>query len=132
ADELHQVTDFRHGRQFTFDASERVRDGEVFTEQPAERLLEGGGGLLGDAITFQTDLVDRANAGGIAVGKHVGRDVLNDFGAAPDNGHGADAAELVNQRMAADDGAVLDAHMPGEAGAGDGDVIPEARVMGDV
>ena len=53
----------------------------------------------------------------MAVGDHEGRDVLDDFGAATDDGVGTDAAELVHAGEAGDDDVIGDVDMAAEGGA---------------
>ena len=61
---------------------------------------------------------------------HVGRHVLVDPGAAADEGVSADGDELVNRDQAAEVGAILDGHVPGDLGrVGDGHAVADLAVV---
>ena len=96
-------------------------------------FLDRGNGLLGKAAAAETDGVDRADFGGIAVGDHVGRDVLNDLRTSAGHGMRPDAAELVCGGEAGNNGVVPDGAMAGEAAiVGKDDVVAELAIVRDV
>lgn len=58
--------------------------------------LEGADVVLREAAALEADEIESASGCGVAVDDHEGRDVLDDLGAAADDGVAADAAELVD------------------------------------
>src|SRR5712691_1236452 len=63
-------------------------------------------------LALQTDEVDSANFGRIAIGDHKRRNVLDDFRAAAGNGEAPDPAKLINGSQSANDRVVADFDMP--------------------
>ena len=127
------MLDLGQGREIRFDFCERVRDRELFAEENFVGLFQRALGFFGNIISIETDLVDRARHGGIAVGEHVRRNVLHDFGAAADDRVSADAAELVDGGEAADDGVVFDYDMAREGRDVRHDhVVAEDHIMREV
>lgn len=127
------MLDLVQSREVRFDFRKSVRNGQLFAEENFVGLLQGALGFFGNVVSFQTHFINRARRRGIAICEHVGRDVLNDFGAAADNRVSPDSAELVDRREAANDGVVFDHHMTGERRDVRHDhVISERDIMRDV
>ena len=110
--------------------------GEVaffFEEEGLVGCFEGADGVGGEAAALEADEVESAQGGGVAVGDHERRDVLDDFAAAADDGVGTDAAELVDAGEAGDDDVVGDGDVAAEGGAvGENAVVADDGVVGDV
>lgn len=110
--------------------------GEVaffFEEEGFVSCFEGADGFLRESAALEADEVEAAEGGGVSVGDHEGGDVLDDFGAAADDGVGTDAAELVDAGEAGDDDVVGDFDVAAEGGAvGEDTVVADDGVVGDV
>jgi len=127
------MLNFRDGRKFVFDSSERVRNRETIAEQNFVGLTQRGLRLVCDSITLHTDFVNRPSLGWIAVGQHEGRNVLHNFRAAANHRHFANATELMNRDDAANNCVIFDGYMSGKgADIGHDDIVSQAIVMGDV
>lgn len=89
--------------------------------------------LIGEASALQSDLVNAADGGGIAIHDGEGRDVLHDFGDPPGDGMGSDAAKLMDGGEAGDDGEVGDVDVAGEGAiVGKDDVVADLAIVCDV
>ena len=114
-------------------------------------MFQGGGGVqitaeedlvglanlselpAGETSPFESHLVDGAGSRGIAVDHHVGGDILNDLGTAPDDRVFTDLAKLMNGSETPDDGVVFDCDMTGQrADVGHDHVIADGDVVGYV
>ena len=95
---------------------ERVGDVALFAEESAVGELYGLPRFIGEAASFQADLVDGAGAGGIAVSDHIRWHILNDLGEPAGDGMGSDSAELVNAGEAAENDVVLDLDVTAKGG----------------
>lgn len=134
-DKLDQVRDLRGVR--SVGRLERTEGGGevavLFEEEFFVGGLEGFDVVLGKAATLETDQVEAAGVGGIAVDNHEGRHVLDNLGAAANNRMLADAAELVDRTHAGNDGMIFNDDVAGDAnGVGKDDVAAELAVVGDV
>ena len=58
---------------------------EIRAVEQAVGLTECASVLGYEATALESDLIDSTDLGGVAIRNHVGRDVLNDFRAAPDD-----------------------------------------------
>ena len=77
-------------------------------------------------MAFHANFVDTTGHAGMAVHNHERRHVLNHLRTAADNGHFADSTKLVHRRQPADDGIVLDNHVPGQCA-----VVAEDHMVAD-
>ena len=80
----------------------------------AVSFLEGADGFRRKAGAFESDLVDSAHFGRIAVGDEKGRNVLHDLGASAGDGVASDAAKLMDRGESADHGVVADLDVSGQ------------------
>src|SRR5438876_8109900 len=74
-DKMAQFSDLR---QLGFDSLQGTGHAQAFAEENLISLLQSGLDLFGDAIAFQADLVNGARLRRIAIGEHIGRNVLDD------------------------------------------------------
>lgn len=108
-------------------------EGEVFSEENSVGLFQGGLRFFTNIVPFQAFFIQGTGDGGIAVGQHIRRDVLDDFAAAADDGHGADAAKLMHGGNASDDGAVFHGDVASKGSdVGHHNVIAELAIVRDV
>src|SRR5205814_1905811 len=77
ADELNQMLHFRQGRQFGFDSSQGVRNGQPFPEEKFVGLPQRRLRLLGHSVAFQAHFVDRFGFRRVSVREHERRHVLH-------------------------------------------------------
>lgn len=92
--------------------------------------LEALGGIVSGPA--QTDYVQTGDAI-FSAGDGERREVFADGGAAAHDGEGADAAELVDEAVAGNEGAVLNEDVAGEQGAvGKNGVVADGAIVGDV
>ena len=105
----------------------------LFEEDLLVKGFEGSEVVFGEAPALQSDLVDAADAGGVAIDNGEGRDVLDNFRDAAGDAVGADATELVDGGESGNDGVVIDLDMAGESAVvGEDDVVADLAVVGDV
>ena len=82
---------------------------------------------------LQSNLVDPAYLGRVAICDHERRDVLHDLGAAAGDRKASDAAELMHCRQATDDRVIAHLHMARESAVvRENDRISDDAVMTDV
>ena len=106
---------------------------EVAAVEDAVGFFESADGFRREAGAFQSDLVDAADFGGVAVGDEERGEVLHELGAAAGDGVAADAAELVDGGEPAEDGVVADFDVSSQgAVVGKDDMIADHAVVGDV
>ncbi len=130
-DELGDLWVFTKCRVQSFEGAREV--GFFFEEDLFVEGFEGAEILFAEAPALQTDLVNAADAGGVAIDNGEGRDVLDNLGDAAGDAVGADAAELVNGAESGDDGVVIDLDVSGEgAVVREDDVVTDLAVVGDV
>lgn len=83
--------------------------------------------LVSKARTPQAHNIEARDAAGIQVRNHIGRHILENPRGAPDHGVGADTAELMHGRLAAENGVIVDAHVAAES-----NVVREDHVVADM
>jgi len=121
------------GRNLVPDRVAGLFDVQVGPAEEPVGFPQGADFFRGEPPAFQADLIDAADFGRIAVGDHEGGHVLNDLGAAADDGMTPNAAKLVDPAEAADNGVVLHHHMTGQGAiVGENDMMADQAIVGDV
>ena len=93
----------------------------------------GADGDFVETAALHADDIDGANLGGIAVGDHERRDVLDNLGTTPGDNVIADAAELMHRSESADDDVISHSDVSRQgAVVGKDAVIADHAIVGDV
>ena len=110
-----------------------LSNGEVFPEKNTMGLLESRLGLFADFVSFQTLLVQGAGSSRVPISHHIGSHILHNLAAAANDGHGANAAELMHGSQTTNNGAVFDDDVTSKGGdVGHDDMIAQLAVVGDM
>src|SRR6266536_1884230 len=133
SDEFDQVPQFGRGRQLRFDPGQGVGNGQPLAEENFISLLQRSLHLLRNSVPVQSDLVYGSGLGGVTVGQHEWRHVLDHFRAAANDRHFSDATELMHRGQAADHGIIFDDDMARQGGdVGHDHVIAQGDIVRDV
>ena len=82
--------------------------------------------LCWHTISLHADFIDPAGHAWMTIHDHERWHVLNHLRAAANDGHFTDSTKLVHRRQPADDGVILDRHMPGQCA-----VVAEDHMVAD-
>lgn len=121
------------GLELLADGLAGLLDVEIGSAKEPVGFAEGTDDFGGESPAFESDLVDAAEFGRVAICDHERRDILDDLGAASEDGMASDPAELVNPAEAPDHRVILDDDVAGQSAVvGKNDVMAHGAIMGDV
>jgi hypothetical protein len=132
--ELNDFLDFGNGGDFRGEGGEGESEGPVgvFAEDDLEEFANAVDAVAGHSGAAESDGVELRDGVGFHSGEE-GRKIHGHAARIGKHGEAADAAELVDRDVGADDGARGDVHVAAEDGAVDhGDVVGDGAVVADV
>ena len=131
--EVDEVKEFRARREFPFEPSDGVGDGEPVPEQDAVGLPKASDRLGIESRALEPNQVGLHRFCGVTGDQHEGSDIPPDRCAGGNHGEAANTGELMDGRHASQDCMVLDHHMSSNLSqVGHDDMITEVAVVGDV
>ena len=120
-------------RKFRPNGFASLFDVEIRPAEQAIGFTQSANLLRLESTAFEANLIDASDFCRVSIGNHKWGNVLNDLGAASEDGMATDSAELVDSAKSADDGIVLDDDVAGESAVIRKDhIVADEAIMGNM